>query len=626
MRIKDEKKYKAILSASMDQFMLDGYAKASMAKIAKVAGVSPATIYIHFENKEDLIVKLYLHVRKEMSEYILNDIELQGCIETVYKNVWHKYYNYCLNHFSEFNYIMQFTNSPYMMKYEKYGMCYFSKIYDLFAIGKLKGVIKKVSDEILFAFTFYPAAQLAKRNICCGTKLCSAGVDNACEVAWDAISEKGIGIECKNMSKKLDERMVNIFKSGETEKELLGVEFEHFLVEKETLRSISYDEKNGQKEIFKSMVMNGWTIDYEENDFIFSIEKDGNYISFEPGGQLEISVKASETVKELDESYVTVKKEVERFLNEKHQLISLGYHPKTKIDELPLLPKERYGLMYDYLHSKGFMARNMMKGTASTQVIIDYKDEEDFIKKYRVSNFLSPFIARIFDASPIFEGEVYDALNLRIKVWEHTDIERCKYPKDVLDKDFGYMDYANYVGNTKPIFIPTNDGIKQTGEHSLFDIASIAELTDQQVQHGLSMVFPDVRLKSYIEIRVADALPYPFNLAVPALIKGIFYNTELLDYYYEISKAYTTQDLVNLNDALQKDYNANMVCHHGDETCNEFTNNLLSKALNGLDKTDKVYLSNFVKWYEKHDSIASYLKSVYKTDKFADFLKGDFDV
>jgi len=626
MRIKDEKKYNAILKASMEQFKLEGYAKASMAKIAKEAGVSPATIYIHFENKEDLIVKLYLHVRKGMSEYILDGIELKGCIEKVYKEVWHNYYNYCLNHPEGFNYIMQFTNSPYMDKYEKYGMCYFSKIYELFAVGKEKGVIKKVSDEILFAFTFNPASQLAKRNQCCGTKLCTAGVNNACEVAWDAVSDKGIGIECKNMKINLEDRIIELFKAGEKECKLVGVEFEHFLIDQETLRSYSYDEPNGQHDIVKQMVNDGWRVDYEEDGLIFAIEKNGHFISFEPGGQFEISVKADESIKVLETSYLDVKSEVESYLKENQLLVSLGYHPKTKIDDLPLLPKERYGLMYNYLHRQGFMARNMMKGTASTQVIVDYRNEEDFIKKFRVSNFLSPFIARLFDASPVFEGELYEELNLRIKVWENTDISRCKYPAGVMDKSFNYHDYASYIAETKPIFMPNENGIMETGSKTLLELSKCNPLSDKQMNHGLSMVFPDVRLKNYIEIRVADALPYPLNLAVPALIKGIFYDESLLDYYYEISKTYSNQDLIKLNDALKKDYNISFECNHDKITCNEFVNDMLNRTLNALDGSDKGYLETFVNWYTNHDSVASYLKSVYNTDKFINFLKGDFNV
>lgn len=188
MRCKDENKIKAIINASIDQFMIDGFAKASISKIAKAAEVSPATIYIYYENKEDLIVKLYLSIRKEMSEAILANVDLEGCIESAFKKIWRNYFNYCLENHKKFDYTMQFTNSPYSLKYNsEFGMCYFKKMYELFDKGKKENLIKNISSEILFAYTFYPTAQLAKRHLCCGSKLCSKGVDLAIEAAWDAV-------------------------------------------------------------------------------------------------------------------------------------------------------------------------------------------------------------------------------------------------------------------------------------------------------------------------------------------------------------------------------------------------------------------------------------------------------
>lgn len=625
MRIKDEKKYQAIIDASIKQFAEDGYAGASISKIAKKAGVSPATIYIHFENKEDLILKLYLHLRREMSEYILDNIDVDACIETEYKKLWMNYYGYCLEKKESFNYIMQFTNSPYMDKYREYGMCYFGDVYDLFKRGKEQGLIKKISDEILFAFTFKPAAQLAKRQDCCGSKLCDAGVENACMVAWDAISDKGIGIECKKMKMKLQDRLVDIFKSGEKEAQMIGVEFEHFLIDETSLRSYHYDEKNGQHDIIKAMVKDGWKVDYEEDGNIFSVEKDGDMISFEPGGQFEISVNAAESLIDIEKAYQKVLNEVEEHLVPGQKLVSLGYHPFSKIDDLPLLPKERYKLMYDYLHQHGFMARNMMKGTASTQVIIDYKSEEDFIKKYRVANFLSPFISRLFDASPVFEGELYHASNLRIRIWENTDICRCKYPLGVLNETFDYQSYAKFIGGIKPIFLPS-DGIVPTGDLTLSAYGVENTLTDMQLQHGLSMAFPDVRLKNYIEIRMADALPYPFNMAVPALIKGIFYSQANLEKYYQYSLDYSDQDLIRINDELKNNYQMTFSCQGDSVTCDHFVDEMIQDAISGLNKEEAKYLENFKAFIDENESVANYLKKTYNTPAFVAFLKGDIDV
>lgn len=116
MRIKDENKYNAILEASIDLFKLEGFAKASISKIAKTAGVSPATIYIYFENKEDLINKLYLDVRAKMSKFVLEEINLDGCVEKEYKKMWINYYNFCLKFNKEFDYMMQFTKFAFWGK------------------------------------------------------------------------------------------------------------------------------------------------------------------------------------------------------------------------------------------------------------------------------------------------------------------------------------------------------------------------------------------------------------------------------------------------------------------------------------------------------------------------------
>lgn len=622
MRIKDEKKYKAILNAAITQFKDEGFAKASISKIAKLADLSPATIYIYFENKEDMIVKLYLYLRKEMSEIVLGDISLSGCIEAAYKKIWKNYYYYCLNNEKAFDYMMQFINSPFAVAVKSDSdLIYFSKIYELFSLGKDKGVIKQVSDEILFAYSFYPAAQLANRNLCCGTKLCEIGVDNACLIAWDAVKNCGDGVECKQMNLDLQERLTNIFRKGEKESQKIGVEFEHFLIDKETLRSYQYFEKDGQLEIAYKLKKNGWAIDYEENGNILNMSKDGNAISFEPGGQFEISTKPFLDIADIDLEYQKVFEEVSGLLMDKQALVSLGYHPKTKIDDLELLPKERYKLMYNYLHSQGNMARNMMKGTASTQVSIDFESEEDFIKKYRVANFLSPFIARLFDASPIFEGDLYPDKNLRINIWENTDPSRCKLPPGSLDERFDYRHYAKYIMNTKPILMPTDQGIKFTKDRTLSMLSKSNFLSDEELEHAITMVFPDVRLKNYIEIRVADALPYPYNMALPALIKAIFYNKSNLDYYYALSLGIKDQDIITINHHMKKSYDFNFMCMHESINCKTFIDELFSKALDVLGD-DKKYLETYIEWLSKHNSFTDYLSSLYGSQEFIDQLTG----
>ena len=279
--------------------------------------------------------------------------------------------------------------------------------------------------------------------------------------------------------------------------------------------------------------------------------------------------------------------------------------------------------MYNYLHKHGFMARNMMKGTASTQVVIDYKDEEDFIKKYRVANFLSPFIAKIFDASPVFEGQLYPESNLRIKIWENTDISRSKYPDGVLNHSFDYKKYAEYIAGIKPVFLPCGGDVLETQDKKMADLYQEKVLSNKSLNHGLSMVFPDVRLKNYIEIRMPDALPYPYSMAVPALIKGIFYNVNLLDYYYKISLDYNDHDLVRMEDHIKRD--EVFKCIHADVTSDAFIKEILKKAGDSLHASERKYLDKFVEVYKK-GSISDQLKSHYDKAEFGKFLRGELDV
>ncbi len=414
--------------------------------------------------------------------------------------------------------------------------------------------------------------------------------------------------------------MTDYIKSGEKDFSFnLGVEFEHFLVDVKTLRSYKYFEKHGQKEIADALVLKSWNIDYQEDGNILGLSKEGNTITFEPGGQVEISLRPLSSIVEIDEMYKSVRGEVESILTENQALVSIGYHPKTKIGDLPLLPKERYTYMYNYLHTKGDMARNMMKGTAATQVSIDYFSEDDFKKKYRVANFLSPFISRIYDCSPIFEGKKYDEENLRIKIWENTDISRSKMPSGVLDRDFGYKEYAKYILSTSPIIMPDADTFKFTSNKRLDEISLESKLEKNDVLHAMSMVFPDVRVKNFIEVRMPDAVPYPYNIGIAAFIKGIFYNEENLDKYYNFSKNFTDKDYYNLNKRMKRSYSFDYTCLNGsDLNCSEFVLGLIDDAVAALPYEEQLYLTSIKEMILSDESLSKYLKGLY-TEDFENF-------
>jgi glutamate--cysteine ligase len=410
--------------------------------------------------------------------------------------------------------------------------------------------------------------------------------------------------------------LLDFFKQNSKEVcEQLGVELEHFLINQVTMSSYQYDEPSGQHELLKKLVNRGWRVIIEEKGKVLAVEKDYHTITLEPGGQVEISLHVAKTIGEIDKDYQSVLGEIKSLLVEDQALVSIGYHPKTKIEELPLLPKARYKMMYDYFADRGLYCYNMMKGTAATQVSIDYHEEADFITKFRVANFLSPFIARIFDATPIFEGEIYEGDNCRIMVWENTDIERSKLIKGSLDKTFNFEDYADFLLRVPPILVQIKGETVFTKGEKLVDLLERFDFNESDYEHLTSMVFPDVRVKKFIEIRMPDALPYPYNMAVPALIKGIFYNQANLNKYYELSKSFSDEDIKTLNSQLTKV----IAFNYKTIEMTTFVLALLDDATAALEASEASYLMPMKALILKDGSMARKLKSLYR-DQPGEFI------
>ncbi len=329
-------------------------------------------------------------------------------------------------------------------------------------------------------------------------------------------------------------KIVDFIKQGEKNDEnfKLGFEIEHFVVDKNTLETQSFYGNDGVGEILKDLVSLG----YEKTDGSGMAFSDGSVdISIEPAGQFELALRAKDSVGKLFEVYKShMEKLVPIFEKRVLLLVTLGYHPKSKIDEIKIIPKARYDFMYKYFDEfGGEFAHNMMKGTCSMQFAVDYKNEDDFKKKYFLANALSPFLYSIFDNALIFEGEEYIDRNLRQTIWEYTDMDRTGLYDFAFDSDMSYRKYAEKILDTPMIFMPTADGEVYVGRKTLEELMT-EENADKMVNHGLSIVFPDVRVKNYIEIRMPDNVPYPYNMAALALIKGIFFVEETFDKVYEI--------------------------------------------------------------------------------------------
>ncbi|AOY75206.1 glutamate--cysteine ligase [Clostridium formicaceticum] len=400
--------------------------------------------------------------------------------------------------------------------------------------------------------------------------------------------------------------IVAFIKSGEKEKKdfNLGVEIEHIVIKKESFDSVTYYEEEGIQVILNKLAPQGYTLKYEDN-YLLALEGKTEIITLEPGGQLEVSMSPTMDIKEIEANYLNFLKKVIPILEEQNQLLmAIGYHPKTSIKDIPFNPKTRYQYMADYFKKKGKYAHNMMKGTASLQVVIDYANEEDFIKKFKVANFLSPLLHLMTDNAPIFEGEVFEKNSIRNIIWENTDKDRSSIVPGTFKGKFGYREYAEYILNTPPIFIIKDGALIPTYDKKVKDLLDPYHVTQEEISHILSMVFPDVRVRKYIEIRMGDTLPYPLNLGYIALIKGLFYNEIALEYLYEMANNLEEEKVRQAKeDIIEKGFEGRYKC----KVIYDFVPVLFDLAKKGLKEEEKGYLKTLenLTRHEKNPALLS---------------------
>lgn len=315
--------------------------------------------------------------------------------------------------------------------------------------------------------------------------------------------------------------------------EKLGVELEHFIVKRKSLESVSYYGDQGIGMILE-MLATYYPYRFEKEGHLIGLYNDEYSISLEPAGQLEVSINPKERIENITKIYQGFIEQISPILQRyDYQLITLGYQPKSKVRDLKLIPKKRYQYMNHYFETSGTGGIHMMRGTAATQVAIDYSSEEDFVKKFRAAYVMMPLLELLTDNSPIYEGQPYSGNMLRSAIWDRVDPKRTGIIPGLFSPDFGFANYAEYLMQLPLIFIPEADLAVYTGEKTTAQIWPDKTITADDIEHILSMTFLDVRLKNYIEIRFADSMPLAYVLGYLALIKGIFYSEENLNLIFE---------------------------------------------------------------------------------------------
>lgn len=401
--------------------------------------------------------------------------------------------------------------------------------------------------------------------------------------------------------------IISLIRNGEKNAKdfKIGVEIEHIIVNRDTMESVTYYETEGIEGILQKLLLKGYKGKYE-GDYLVGLSAEDKEIILESGGQIEIDIKPCKTVKEIESIYFSFLNDIIPIL-EKHNLLlmSIGYHPKSSVEDIPFVPGKRYKYISDYLKEKGKYAYNMMKGIAALRVSIDYKDEYDFIRKFRVANFISPLLYLISDNSLVFEGRIYDRFSLGSLIWANVDGERSGIVPGSFRKDFGYKDYAEYILNVPPVLIMKNGDFISTDNKTVEELMDKYVFTEKEIKYIMTTVFPDVRVKNHIEIRVGDSLPYPYSLAYIALIKGIFYNDTALEYLYNFSQR---REEEQVNKVKRYIYERGFSAYFGPKTAYEHIRILFDLAKKFLDEEEKEMLVSLEKLIIDKNNLSTMLK------------------
>ena len=342
------------------------------------------------------------------------------------------------------------------------------------------------------------------------------------------------------------ENIIEYFRSGiKNPKDFkIGIEHEKFLFNEQNNKRIDYLRI---KEMFSALVEFGWNPILEKGNII-GLNKGGKNITIEPGNQIELSGDKLNNIHEAcaeSQDYLFELKQVTKKLGIK--IVSAGFDPISKINEIPNNPKQRYELMTKDMPLGGELSLDMMYRTCGTQLNIDYNSEEDFTKKFKIINSIVPISIALFANSSIVEKKKSNYLSYRSRVWQNTS--RGGLPK-LFFEELNFEKYAEFVMNFPILFIQDNENYISGRKYIFKDFMNgkINEIdnrlpSEKDLATHLSTIFTENRLKKYLELRSMDTCGWDCLCAGPAFYIGMLYGN--LDEVYEIISKWDKNKIIN---------------------------------------------------------------------------------
>ena len=402
------------------------------------------------------------------------------------------------------------------------------------------------------------------------------------------------------------QELIRYFESGAKPRSAwrVGTEYEKIAVSARDGRALPYSGVGGVEHLLRLLVERFGYEPEEEEGRILGLKGARAMISIEPGAQIELSGEQCETIHCANEEFTEhIKQLIDVGSEFDVALLGMGMQPISRLDEIELIPKARYRIMYAYMPRKGHLGRRMMTQTAGVQANLDYGSEADAMRKLRLSTGLSPLLYAIFANSPVSDGGLNGYQTFRGHIWTDTDPDRCGMLEFLFNPSAGFEDYVDYALDVPMYFL--------IRDHHYIDLTSPAGITFRQfMEQGyggeratledwtnhLTTIFTEVRLKKYIEVRSADSQPPALMLSLPALLKGVLYDDDCLDAAWDLVKRWSFAERLKFNDQAHK---LGLDARAGKVRLKELALELLQiaivglgrqKALNARGEDESIYL------------------------------------
>jgi len=364
----------------------------------------------------------------------------------------------------------------------------------------------------------------------------------------------------------------------------VGTEYEKVGIDRSTGKAIPYSGPRGVESILTKLIDRfGWEPE-EQDGHIIALSRDNAQITLEPGGQIELSGEPCDSI---HCTYAEFTQHIRELLEVSDPLdvvfLGLGMQPVSRLEEIEWVPKKRYRIMGPYMPKVGRLGQRMMKQTATVQANIDYRDEKDAMAKFRTGMGLTPVFISMFANSPICDGQLNGYRSYREHIWTDTDKSRSGMLKFAFAPDVSFAHYVEYALDVPMYFIVRNKNyVDMTGTTFRQYLAygwNGERATLEDWHDHLTTLFPETRIKRYIEVRSADSQPPELMPALSAIVKGAFYESDCLDAAWDLVKDWTWDERMQVYLDSHRDALAARVRRY---SLLDLSKELLQIALEGL--------------------------------------------